>query len=283
MTRRRTRPLRLEVVEDRCLPSMLHGGPPPLADAHRDGPVFARAFAESSRPDRDADPRGRIETFAIILVPTATVPSPPSRPARRVEVAVVADPPGEGVVRAQPLSVAIPTDGVAPAVRPTSPAQVSARPPDTDAPTPNVPRTVAVESGSVGFVFHGGVEVPDVADLPAALPVPPVPVPTLPELPSPRAVVERVIDMLPFGVPLAGVVPLNDAALEAAADLLAQLPLVADAADGWESPERWAWVTAGVLVAGGAAYAARGARTRRAVPALGLESSFARWEDRRAD
>jgi hypothetical protein len=99
-------------------------------------------------------------------------------------------------------------------------------------------------------------------------------------------VVGRAIEaLLPAGSPLAGVVPFDAEGFSAAADLIAQLPgLDPDDSEGWASHERWAWVTAGVLVAGGAAYAARGARGRRpAAPELGTDSALARWEDRRGD
>src|SRR5437764_316908 len=148
MIRRRARPLRLEVVEDRCLPSTLYGGPEPV---RREGPRLAHG-------------------------PVA----PAARHAGRVEPAADGD-----------------------------------------------------SSSAVQF--------------------PVVTVPTPPELPSPREVVERVIDvLLPVGGPLAGVVPFESEALDAAANLLAKLPSLApdgDAQDGLASPERWAWVTAGVLVA----------------------------------
>ena len=300
MSRRRARPLRLEPVEDRCLPSTFHGGPEPLAYAVRpEGPRPAHGPADPA-----SLPAGRTELVAVFWVPVnwgpvgagheETVPSRATRQSEPRVVAELAEPPASAsaprIQAAAPssLSVALPSGGPQTAVNPNAPSATAERPANAIPSAPDGSRSAAADAPAAGVVFLGGVVVPGEADLPDVVPIPfaPAAVPTAPELPSPREVVERVIEaVLPVGLPFAGVVPFEAGAIDAAADLLAKLPSLApngNAQDGWASSERWAWVTAGVLVAGGAAYAAGGAAARRtAAPALGADSALARWEDRR--
>ncbi len=110
----------------------------------------------------------------------------------------------------------------------------------------------------------------------------------VPEVAPAPSVVERVVEaVLPEVVPLAGLLPFHVADLDAAADaLLTRLDdLGVEVSGEWLTPEGWAWVTGAVLVAGGAAYAARvhRHRGRSAAAPPGVDSALAHWEGRRAD
>lgn len=330
MTPRRARPLRLELVEDRCLPSAFRGGPEPHEDSgrHAEGWYVHRPSEQvapngerietTAFPDESSDGppvvvsrAGELAAISVGWVPAfwfytgsglemvpATGPVTeiaPARTARQPEpraVAEQAEPTAASqsarAAASQAISVAVPTGGTQTAVNVNASSTTAERPANVLPSAPDGARSAAADAPAAGVVFYGGVAVPSEAELPdvAPTPVAPVTVPTPPGLPSPREVVGRVIDaVLPVGAPLTGVVPFEAEAFDAAAELIAKLPSLAPdaaSAEGWESPERWAWVTAGVLVAGGAAYAAAGANARRAAaPALGADSALARWEDRR--
>jgi hypothetical protein len=141
-------------------------------------------------------------------------------------------------------------------------------------------------------VFLGGVPG-DTANPSAGTPeTPPVeadPDPGIPVAPAPTpALIDRVIEaFLPADLPLAGVLPFDAAAAgEGAEALFARLgDLGVDVGDDWSSPERWAWLSAAVLVVGGVTYTVRAHRGRRRAEyvVLGTASALARWEGRHAD
>jgi hypothetical protein len=100
-------------------------------------------------------------------------------------------------------------------------------------------------------------------------------------------VLGQVVDAALLGAgPLAGVLPFDGAAVEAAAEeILARLAdLAPDLPDEFADPERWAWVTAAVLVAGGLTYTVhvRQGRRRADRVSIGADSVLARWEERHA-
>lgn len=104
--------------------------------------------------------------------------------------------------------------------------------------------------------------------IPAELPSELEPIPA-PFGPLPAAV-------FPGGVPLAGVLPVD---VTGAGELLARLTDLAADPDGGAALERGAWVTAAVLVAGGALYAWFGLRSRkrRGFAASGFAGHGSTW------
>lgn len=167
-----------------------------------------------------------------------------------------------------------PTPSAAPfvAANPVAPSTTQGQSPPTS--------LAAVAAAPTGVAPEAVVSTPPDTSMPATPPAEAAPPPSL---------VGRVIEaVFPAGGPLGGVLPVDVIAVDAdAAGLLAGLADLGDSvADGWAGPERWAWLTAAALAAGGVGYVAVGdARgRRRAGPvAAATDSALARWEERNGD
>jgi hypothetical protein len=170
-------------------------------------------------------------------------------------------------------------------VAPTTGREEAAVPPATGSAAPAAPPAVVAAAGGVGV----GTPAPEIDEPPV---MPPGDDPTEPPTTAgepagwwfPPVVVDAVVAaVLPAAAPVSGVLPFDAAAVEAGAvRLLGKLAdLTGESAGGWDDAERWAWLAAGVLVAGGAAHAARTHRGRRPADrvTLGADSALARWED----
>lgn len=286
----RRRPLTLESVEDRCLPSGFRPVPahgPPVAvvfGEDRSGPGHSDRFAFDDRrgPSRRED---RPELVVRL------VEAKPAFESQVVAADVPPRPPAVPVVLLGPRLVA-------PAPTPTARPDVAARAgPSTPASPPEVvasstssvvapPRSVTIESPPTppsAPTAPQFVAVALPAGVPASSPEPESVTPPAGAVEPPPAVVavaQRVVEAVAPLLPLAGAVPVDLADVEqAASDLLARL------VEGVEPAEttagRWGWLGAVVVAAGGLVHTLRPAGDRRPAPP-GTDSALARWESRHA-
>jgi hypothetical protein len=292
MTERRLA-LRLEPVEDRCLPSVGgwdHRPPAPAFAAHHRGEPPAdwrpgRHDAPGDREQRDGGPTIQSGGLVMAVPDRPPRPEPPTVPVAALRA--VTQPPrppvavrevvaGEPATRPAALAADAPmADGNGPAAdlpAAASPPAVTARPPAAEPAPPAAPTA----PGWLGV----GAAVPATGEplaepSPGEIVLPGVEVDLPPAVTTAAAVAREVVaaaaPLVPL-VPLAGVVPVDLVAVErAAADLLAGLAGVTAADTG---P-----VGLAVVLAGGLAHALRPAADRRAA-AVGNDSALARWETR---
>lgn len=251
--------------------------PPPVAD-RAGGTIPARLTARAYETEAEADTPPRAEPPVVVL----------GRPAGLPPVVAIHE-----AIRAAILGAAWPLTSTS--------AQPVATPGNTNPPPAGtvVPFVAADQSGpgaTQGQPAPAGVAAAPVAADPAAglpdavvsTPAVAVQAPTAETAPLP-SLVGRVIEaVFPAGGPLGGALPVDLIAVDAdAAGLLAGLADLGDSvADGWAGPERWAWLTAAALTAGGVGYVAVGdarGRRRAGPAAAATDSALARWEERNGD
>ncbi|MFO0848460.1 MAG: hypothetical protein U0871_07885 [Gemmataceae bacterium] len=262
-------------------PASVTPAPPPVADR-----------AAGAIPDRPAARAYETEAVAASPAPRAEPPAvgqtagAVARPVGQPLTAAVHE-----AVRAAVLGAAWPhastTASVVATPGSTGPAPAAVPVVAADSPGPDATQGQPVPSG----VTAAPVAADPAAGVPEAVvsaPSAAAPAPAAETAPAP-SLVGRVIEaVFPAGGPLGGVLPVDLIAVEAdAAGLLAGLADLGDAvADGWAGPERWAWLTAAALTAGGVGYVAVGdarGRRRAGPAAVATDSALARWEERNGD
>lgn len=303
--------LSLERVEDRLLPSaFVHFGPRPTSPTsdHREaaGPVAFGGRGDdwhtprmmSHGPSgfdgrRDFGPRPTAERGATDVAPPAAPGGTADRPAEGPAAGDQSAEGGSPPVRAESAGAI----GPAPDLFATGTTAVGSAADDGDREPVVIggPRVEATVTEAASHTFHGVAgQAAWVAggSFGSQQPTPPFEGPPEPKPAGPPeagpapTLLERVVDaVLPGVTPLAGVLPLDGRAVETAArEVLGRLAdLAPDLPDELTDPERWAWVAAAVLAAGGLTYTVRGRRGRRVDRASpGADTVLARWEERHA-